>query len=122
MIDLTAFGIAAIIGAGIFSTIGNAAFHGGPAVVFLFIFTAIACGFSALCYAEFASRIPIAGSAYTYAYASFGELIAWIIGWDLLIEYAIGNIAVAISWSDYFTGLLSSIASARSTASTCRRG
>ena len=94
-----------MVGAGIFSTIGNAAFNGGPAVIFLFIFTAIACGFSALCYAEFAS-IPIAGSAYTYAYASFGEIIAWIIGWDLLVEYAIGNIAVAISWSDYFTGFL----------------
>jgi amino acid transporter len=109
VIDLTAFGIAAIIGAGIFSAIGNACFHGGPAVIFLFIFTAIACAFSALCYAEFASRVPISGSAYTYAYASFGELVAWIIGWDLLIEYAIGNIAVAISWSDYFTGLLASI-------------
>ncbi|HYN86527.1 MAG TPA: amino acid permease [Pyrinomonadaceae bacterium] len=106
VVDLTAFGIAAIIGAGIFSTIGNAAFSGGPAVAFLFVFTAIACAFSALCYAEFASRIPVAGSAYTYAYASFGELLAWIIGWDLLIEYAIGNIAVAISWSDYFTGLV----------------
>lgn len=106
VIDLTALGIAAIVGAGIFSTIGNAAYTGGPAVVFLFVFTAIACGFSALCYAEFASRIPVAGSAYTYAYASFGELIAWIIGWDLLMEYAIGNIAVAISWSDYFSGLL----------------
>ncbi|HEY0174366.1 MAG TPA: amino acid permease [Pyrinomonadaceae bacterium] len=106
VVDLTAFGIAAIIGAGIFSTIGSAAFNGGPAVAFLFVFTAIACAFSALCYAEFASRIPVAGSAYTYAYASFGELMAWIIGWDLLIEYAIGNIAVAISWSDYFTGLL----------------
>ncbi|OFZ18876.1 MAG: amino acid transporter [Bdellovibrionales bacterium GWB1_55_8] len=105
-LDLTAFGIAAIVGAGIFSTIGNAAFSGGPAVVFLFLFTAIACGFSALCYAEFAARIPVSGSAYTYAYASFGELIAWIIGWDLLMEYAIGNIAVAISWSDYFTGLM----------------
>ena len=107
--DLTALGIAAIIGAGIFSTIGNAAYNGGPAVTFLFVFTAIACTFSALCYAEFASTVPVAGSAYTYAYASFGELIAWIIGWDLLIEYAIGNIAVAISWSDYFTGLLASI-------------
>jgi basic amino acid/polyamine antiporter, APA family len=104
--DLTALGIAAIIGAGIFSTIGTAAFHGGPAVSLLFIFTALACGFSALCYAEFASRIPISGSAYTYAYASFGELIAWIIGWDLIMEYAVGNIAVAISWSDYFTGML----------------
>ncbi|HEX8353196.1 MAG TPA: amino acid permease, partial [Pyrinomonadaceae bacterium] len=106
VVDLTALGIAAIVGAGIFSTIGSAAFSGGPAVAFLFVFTAVACAFSALCYAEFASRIPVAGSAYTYAYASFGELMAWIIGWDLLIEYAIGNIAVAISWSDYFTGLL----------------
>ncbi|GIW23123.1 MAG: amino acid permease [Candidatus Sericytochromatia bacterium] len=107
--DLTAFGIAAIIGAGIFSTIGNAAYNGGPAVALLFIFTAIACGFSGLCYAEFASRIPVAGSAYTYAYASFGELFAWIIGWDLILEYAIGNIAVAISWSDYFTSFLNSM-------------
>jgi basic amino acid/polyamine antiporter, APA family len=104
--DLVSMGIAAIIGAGIFSTIGNASAAGGPAVSLLFIFTAIACVFSAMCYAQFASTIPISGSAYTYAYASFGELIAWIIGWDLLMEYAIGNIAVAISWSDYFTGLL----------------
>jgi basic amino acid/polyamine antiporter, APA family len=104
--DLTMLGIAAIIGAGIFAMIGQASFNGGPAVILLFIFAAIACGFSALCYAEFASKIPIAGSAYTYSYASFGELMAWIIGWDLLLEYAIGNIAVAISWSDYFTGLL----------------
>jgi basic amino acid/polyamine antiporter, APA family len=104
--DLTMLGIAAIIGAGIFAMVGQAAYNGGPAVILLFIFAAIACGFSALCYAEFASKIPIAGSAYTYAYASFGELLAWIIGWDLLVEYAIGNIAVAISWSDYFTSLL----------------
>ena len=104
--DLTLMGIAAVVGAGIFSTIGNAAFQGGPGVSILFVITAVTCGFSALCYAEFASRIPVAGSAYTYAYASFGELIAWIIGWDLLMEYAIGNIAVAISWSEYFTNLL----------------
>lgn len=104
--DLTLMGIAAVIGAGIFSTIGNASFQGGPGVSLLFVITAITCGFSALCYAEFASRIPVAGSAYTYAYASFGELVAWIIGWDLLMEYAIGNIAVAISWSEYFTNLL----------------
>ncbi|MCX6276481.1 MAG: amino acid permease [Bacteroidetes bacterium] len=109
VIDLTALGIAAVIGAGIFSTIGTAASSGGPAVSLLFLFTAIACGFSALCYAQFASIIPISGSAYTYAYASFGELIAWIIGWDLIMEYAIGNIAVAISWSDYFTGFLGGI-------------
>lgn len=104
--DLTLMGIAAIVGAGIFAMIGKASFDGGPAVIFLFVFTAIACAFSALCYAEFASRIPVAGSAYTYSYASMGELVAWIIGWDLIVEYAIGNIAVAISWSDYFTGLL----------------
>jgi amino acid transporter len=104
--DLTALGIAGIVGAGIFSTIGNAAYNGGPAVSLLFIFTAVACGFSALCYAEFASRIPISGSAYTYAYVTFGELIAWIIGWDLIMEYAVGNIAVAISWSDYFSGMM----------------
>ena len=104
--DLTFFGIAAIIGAGIFSGIGTAASNGGPGVVFLFIFTAIACGFAALCYAEFASTVPVSGSAYTYSYVAFGELIAWIIGWDLLMEYAIGNIAVAISWSDYFTNLM----------------
>lgn len=107
VMDLTALGVAAIVGAGIFSTIGNAAASGGPAVSLLFVFTAIACGLSAMCYAEFASSIPISGSAYTYAYASFGELVAWIIGWDLIMEYAIGNIAVAISWSGYFTGLLS---------------
>lgn len=104
--DLTLMGIAAIIGAGIFAMVGKASFDGGPAVIFLFVFTALACGFSALCYAEFASRIPVAGSAYTYSYASLGEIVAWIIGWDLIVEYAIGNIAVAISWSDYFTGLL----------------
>lgn len=107
--DLTSLGIAAVVGAGIFGTIGNAAASGGPAVSLLFVFTAIACGFSALCYAEFASRIPISGSAYTYAYATFGELIAWIIGWDLLMEYAIGNVAVAIPWSDYFTGFVSGL-------------
>ncbi len=107
--DLTAMGIAAIIGAGIFSTIGNAAVNGGPAVSLLFVFTAIACGFSAMSYAQFASSIPLSGSAYTYAYVSFGELVAWIIGWDLIMEYAVGNIAVAISWSDYFTGFLGGI-------------
>lgn len=106
VLDLTSFGIAAVIGAGIFSTIGKACFSGGPAVIFLFIFTAIASGFTALCYAEFASRIPVAGSAYTYAYSSFGEIFAWIIGWALILEYSIGNIAVAISWSEYFLSLL----------------
>ena len=106
--DLTLFGVAAILGAGIFSTIGNAAAQGGPAIILLFFLTAVACGFCALCYAEFASSVPISGSAYTYAYVSFGELIAWVIGWDLLMEYAIGDIAIAISWSQYFTGLLAS--------------
>jgi basic amino acid/polyamine antiporter, APA family len=107
--DLTFFGIAAIIGAGSFSSLGEACFKGGPGVVFLFIMCAVACGFTALCYAEFASRIPVAGSAYTYAYASFGELFAWIIGWALIMEYSIGNIYVAFSWSDYFTSFLHKI-------------
>ena len=104
--DLTFFGIAAIIGAGSFSSLGGAVYSGGPGVIVLFIICGIACAFTAFCYAEFASRIPIAGSAYTYAYASFGELFAWIIGWALLMEYSIGNIYVAFSWSDYFTSLL----------------
>lgn len=106
--DLTAFGIAAIVGAGIFSTIGKASADGGPAVIFLFLFTAVACSFAAFAYAEFASMVPVSGSAYTYSYVAFGELIAWIIGWALIMEYAVGNITVAISWSDYFTGLLQS--------------
>ncbi|HNF86491.1 MAG TPA: amino acid permease, partial [bacterium] len=104
--DLTALGVAAVIGAGIFSTIGAAAYDGGPGVIFLFLITAVTCGFTALCYAEFASRVPVAGSAYTYSYVTFGEVIAWIIGWALILEYAIGNIVVAISWSSYFNNLL----------------
>jgi APA family basic amino acid/polyamine antiporter len=110
--QLTALGIGAIIGAGIFSGAGTAVSGGpnhlgaGPALVISYILVAIACGFAALCYAEFASLIPQAGSAYTYAYASFGELMAWIIGWDLIIEYAVGNIAVAVSWGAYFQTLL----------------
>jgi basic amino acid/polyamine antiporter, APA family len=104
--DLTFFGIAAILGAGSFSSLGFAVFNGGPGVVVLFIITAVACAFTAFCYSEFASRIPVAGSAYTYAYASFGELFAWIIGWALIMEYSIGNIYVAYSWSDYFTSFL----------------
>src|SRR5687768_14472408 len=107
--DLTFFGIAAIIGAGSFSSLGQAVFNGGPGVVLLFIITGIACAFTALCYSEFASRIPVAGSAYTYAYASFGEVFAWIIGWALIMEYSIGNIYVAFSWSDYFTSFLEKI-------------
>ncbi len=104
--DLTFFGIAAILGAGSFSSLGDAVFKGGPGVIILFIITAIACAFTAFCYSEFASRIPASGSAYTYAYASFGELFAWIIGWALIMEYSIGNIYVAFSWSDYFTSFL----------------
>jgi len=104
--DLTFFGVAAIIGGGTFSAIGNACFNGGPGVVLLYIICAIACGFTAMCYAEFAARVPVSGSAYTYAYVSFGELFAWIIGWALLMEYSIGNIYIAFSWSGYFTNLL----------------
>jgi len=107
--DLTFFGIAAIIGAGSFSSMGQACASGGPGVILLFILCAVACGFTALCYAEFAARVPSGGSAYTYAYVSFGELFAWIIGWALLMEYSIGNIYVAFSWSGYFTNLLDGI-------------
>jgi basic amino acid/polyamine antiporter, APA family len=107
--DLTFMGIAAVIGAGIFSTIGTAAYHGGPGVIFLFMITAVTCGFTALCYAEFASRVPVSGSAYTYSYVTFGEMIAWIIGWALILEYSIGNVVVAISWSAYFNNILKAI-------------
>ena len=107
-VQLTLLGIGAIVGAGIFATIGTAAAGdkfrpgAGPGLMVSFVITAIVCGFTALCYAEFASMIPVSGSAYTYAYASLGELMAWIIGWDLIIEYAVGNIGVAISWANYF--------------------
>jgi APA family basic amino acid/polyamine antiporter len=110
---LTALGVGATIGAGIFATtgtaiVGDAARPGaGPAIIFSFVLTAIACGFAALCYAEFAAMVPVSGSAYTYAYASIGEFVAWIIGWDLIIEYAVGNIGVAIGWAGYFRELLS---------------
>jgi basic amino acid/polyamine antiporter, APA family len=107
--DLTFFGIAAILGAGSFSSLGSAVFSGGPGVIVLFLITAVACGFTAFCYSEFASRIPVSGSAYTYAYASFGELFAWIIGWALIMEYSIGNIYVSYSWSDYFTSFLQKV-------------
>ena len=104
--DLTFFGIAAIIGGGTFSAIGNACYSGGPAVVILYLMCAVACGFTAMCYAEFASRVPVSGSAYTYAYVSFCEVFAWIIGWALIMEYSIGNIYIAFSWSGYFTNLI----------------
>jgi APA family basic amino acid/polyamine antiporter len=111
-LDLIALGVGAIIGAGIFATLGSATSGGtgqppaGPGVSVSILITAIACGFCALCYAEFASLVPVAGSAYTYSYATLGELVAWIIGWDLILEYAVGNIAVAISWAAYFRQLM----------------
>ena len=111
--DVVMLGIGAIIGAGIFATIGTAAAGdamrpgAGPALMLSFVLTGIACGFAALCYAEFASMVPISGSAYTYSYGTLGELIAWIIGWDLIIEYAVGNVAVAISWANYFKTFVS---------------
>lgn len=110
---LTALGVGATIGAGIFATTGTAIAGdairpgAGPAIIISFLITAVTCGFAALCYAEFAAMVPISGSAYTYSYASLGELFAWIIGWDLIIEYAVGNIGVAIAWSGYFRELLS---------------
>jgi len=110
---LTALGVGATIGAGIFATTGTAIVGdparpgAGPAIVLSFILTAVACGFAALCYAEFAAMVPISGSAYTYAYASLGEFVAWVIGWDLIVEYAVGNIGVAIGWSGYFRELVS---------------
>ncbi len=110
--DVVMLGIGAIIGAGIFATIGTAAagdaarLGAGPALMLSFALTAIACGFAALCYAEFAAMVPISGSAYTYSYATLGEFVAWIIGWDLIIEYAVGNVAVAISWANYFKTLI----------------
>lgn len=113
--QLIALGIGAIVGAGIFASIGTAAagdslrVGAGPAVILSFVVTAVACSFAALCYAEFAAMVPTAGSAYTYAYATLGELVAWIIGWDLIIEYAVGNVAVAVSWSGYFTQLLAGV-------------
>lgn len=113
-LNVTMIGVGAIIGAGIFATVGSAAAGdstvgrpgAGPSLMLSFVITAVVCGFTALCYAELASMVPISGSAYTYSYATMGELIAWIIGWDLIIEYAIGNVAVAISWSEYFYKLI----------------
>ena len=113
--NVTLIGIGAIIGAGIFATVGTAAAGdasrpgAGPSLMISFMITAVVCGFAALCYAEFASMVPISGSAYTYSYATLGELVAWIIGWDLIIEYALGNVAVAISWANYFRTLVDNL-------------
>ena len=113
--NVTLIGIGAIIGAGIFATVGTAASGtaeragAGPSLMLSFVITAVVCGFTALCYAELASMVPISGSAYTYSYATLGEIVAWIIGWDLIIEYAIGNVAVAISWAEFFKRLLSNL-------------
>src|ERR1700752_931904 len=107
--SLVALGIGAIIGAGLFSLTGIAAAeNAGPAVVFSFIIAAVACAFAGMCYSEFATMIPIAGSAYTYACATRGELLAWIIGWDVFLEYAVGAATVSVSWSSYVTKLLHS--------------
>ena len=111
-INVTLLGIGAIIGAGIFATVGTAAAGdasrpgAGPSLMVSFGITAIVCAFTALCYAEMAAMVPISGSAYTYSYATLGELVAWIIGWDLMLEYAIGNVAVAISWANYFRSFI----------------
>src|SRR6188472_3990494 len=119
--DLVMLAIGAVIGAGIFGAIGTAAagqvgpdgavirLGAGPALVFSFILLGVVCGLAGLCYAELASMIPQAGSAYAYSYATLGELVAWIIGWDLILEYAVGNIAVAVAWSGYFNSLLSGV-------------
>src|SRR6516164_9367768 len=114
-LQLTMLGVGAIVGAGIFSTVGTAAAGGadhlgaGPALIISFLIVAVACGFAALCYAEFAAMVPVSGSAYTYAYATLGELAAWLIGWDLILEYAISNAAVAVSWSGYFQSFLTGL-------------
>src|SRR5271166_6204838 len=106
-LNLVTLGIGAIIGAGIFVLTGTAAaLHAGPAIALSFVLAGITCAFAGLCYAEFASIIPIAGSAYTYGYATLGELVAWIIGWDLVLEYAFGAATVASGWSGYFVSLL----------------
>src|SRR3954466_12058328 len=108
--NLTALGIGAIIGTGIFVLTGTvAAQNSGPAVILSFVFAGVASIFAALCYAEFASLVPMAGSAYTYGYATLGEFIAWIIGWDLILEYALGSVTVAIGWSGYVVSFLRDI-------------
>src|SRR5271156_1946873 len=106
-VNLVALGIGAIIGAGLFTLTGIAAAHNaGPAVVLSFVVAAIGCAFAGMCYSELASMIPVAGSAYTYAYATMGEFMAWIIGWDLVLEYAVASAVVAVSWSRYVGSFL----------------
>src|SRR2546421_6495649 len=106
-LDLTVFGVGVIIGTGIFVLTGKAAgVQAGPAVALSFVFAGIACGLAALCYAEFASTVPVAGSAYTFSYATLGELVAWIIGWDLVLELALGAATVSVGWSGYLNQLL----------------
>src|SRR5262245_36162621 len=105
--DLMMLGVGAIIGAGIFVLTGQAAAtDAGPAIIVSFVLSGLGCAFAGFCYAEMASMIPVAGSAYTYSYATLGELFAWIIGWDLILEYAVGAITVSIGWSAYFVTLL----------------
>src|ERR1700753_3487283 len=106
VLQLTAMGVGAVIGAGIFVMAGLGAHYAGPGLMLSFVLTGLGCGFAGLCYAEFAAMIPLAGSAYTYAYATLGELIAWIIGWDLTLEYAMGASTVSSGWSNHFIELL----------------
>jgi basic amino acid/polyamine antiporter, APA family len=108
-LDLTALGIGAIIGTGIFVIIGEAIAESGPAIVISFVLAGVTCVFSALAYAELASTLPVSGSAYTYAYATMGEVFAWIIGWDLILEYGVSVAAVAVGWGAYFVELLDSL-------------
>src|SRR3954451_9033743 len=109
-VSLTSLGIGAVIGAGIFVATGEAARHtAGPALMLSYVVAGVTCVFAALCYAEFASMAPVAGSAYTYAYTTMGELFAWIIGWDLVLEYAVGAATVANGWSSYFQAVLDKI-------------
>src|SRR6187455_1914808 len=109
-VQLTSLGVGAIIGAGIFVATGAAAHNvAGPALMLSYVIAGITCVFAALCYAEFASMVPVAGSAYTYAYATLGELFAWIIGWDLILEYAVGSATVATGWSGYFQNVLAKL-------------
>src|SRR6478752_5064159 len=109
LLDLTALGIGAVIGTGIFVILGEAIGDAGPAIILSFVLAGVTCVFSALSYAELASTIPVSGSAYTYAYATLGEIMAWIIGWDLILEYGISIAAVAVGWGQYFNELLDTL-------------